>query len=132
MTELGQILTNLVNLVPDGLVAFFPSYSFLNALRAKWKETGVLDRWGQKKSVRYLDFHLQYPLMAVLQVFFEPQDGGSVETVLSEYTDAIRNKVSLSITFQERRLMFSINRSRIVNPPEHFCSQSLERNCPRD
>lgn len=75
MTELGQILSNLVNLVPDGLVVFFPSYSFLNALRAKWKETGVLDRWAQKKTV-----------------FFEPQDGGSVENVLTEYGDAIRNK----------------------------------------
>lgn len=51
MTELGQILTNLVTLVPDGLVVFLPSYSFLNALRAKWKETGTLERWGQKKTV---------------------------------------------------------------------------------
>jgi hypothetical protein len=51
MNELGQILANLVTLVPDGLVVFFPSYSFLNAVRAKWKETGVLDRLGLKKTV---------------------------------------------------------------------------------
>lgn len=51
MAELGQILSNLANIVPDGLVVFFPSYSFLNASRAKWKETGVLDRLGQKKTV---------------------------------------------------------------------------------
>jgi chromosome transmission fidelity protein 1 len=51
MNELGQILTNLVTLVPDGIVVFFPSYSFLNAVRAKWKETGILDRLGLKKTV---------------------------------------------------------------------------------
>jgi hypothetical protein len=51
MIELGQILSNLVNIVPDGMVVFFPSYSFLNALRIKWKEAGILDRLAQKKTV---------------------------------------------------------------------------------
>jgi len=54
MTELGQILSNLVNIIPDGMVVFFPSYSFLNALRVKWKEAGILDRLSQKKTVRNL------------------------------------------------------------------------------
>jgi hypothetical protein len=33
------------------------------------------------------------PPDVIPQVYFEPQDGGSVESVLSEYTDSIRNKV---------------------------------------
>ncbi|KAG9052955.1 ATP-dependent DNA helicase chl1 [Serendipita sp. 407] len=77
MSELGQILSNLVNIVPDGLVVFFPSYAFLNALRTKWKETGLLDKLALKKTV-----------------FFEPQESGGVDNVLQEYTTAIRRKTN--------------------------------------
>ncbi|PVF94648.1 DNA repair helicase [Serendipita vermifera] len=77
MTELGQILFNLVNVVPDGLVVFFPSYSFLFTLRSHWKESGLLDRLGQKKTI-----------------FFEPHEGGSVDTILRDYSSAIREKVT--------------------------------------
>jgi len=56
INDLGQILTNLVTIVPDGLVVFFPSYSFLNTARTKWKETGLLDRLGLKKPVFLLSF----------------------------------------------------------------------------
>lgn len=75
MDELGQILANLVNIVPDGMVVFFPSYNFLNALRARWGGNGTLERLKNKK-----------------KLFFEPQEGGSVDAVLQEYTDAIRLK----------------------------------------
>jgi Rad3-related DNA helicase len=62
ITELGQILFNLVNIVPDGLVVFFPSYSFLFTLRSHWKESGLLDRIGQKKTVVVLHSHFHSQL----------------------------------------------------------------------
>ena len=54
MDELGQILANLINIVPDGMVVFFPSYNFLNALRVRWGGNGILERFKQKKKVRVL------------------------------------------------------------------------------
>ncbi|KAG8817056.1 ATP-dependent DNA helicase chl1 [Serendipita sp. 399] len=75
INELGQVLSNLVNIVPDGMVVFFPSYAFLNILRTKWKENGMLDKFALKK-----------------MVLFEPQEAGSVEAILQEFTTAIRRK----------------------------------------
>lgn len=64
-----------MSIVPDGLVVFLPSYSFLNTLRTKWKESGLLDKLGSKK-----------------MVLFESQESTSVESVLKEYASAIRSK----------------------------------------
>ncbi|KAG8811441.1 ATP-dependent DNA helicase chl1 [Serendipita sp. 399] len=75
INELGQVLSNLVNIVPDGMIVFFPSYAFLNILRTKWKENGMLDKLALKKTV-----------------LFEPQEAGSVEAILQEFTTAIRRK----------------------------------------
>ena len=52
MIELGQVLTNLVNLVPHGLVVFFPSYAFLNAVKSTFQKTGLLEKLNLKKKVR--------------------------------------------------------------------------------
>jgi Rad3-related DNA helicase len=49
--ELGQIIMNLVNIVPDGMVAFFPSYSFLAEVRSVWEASGLLAKLGLKKKV---------------------------------------------------------------------------------
>jgi chromosome transmission fidelity protein 1 len=51
ISELGQILSNFVNVVPGGMVAFFPSYSFLNAVKAEWTISGIMDRLNTKKKV---------------------------------------------------------------------------------
>ncbi|KAG9003121.1 ATP-dependent DNA helicase chl1 [Tulasnella sp. 427] len=73
MAELGQLIMNFLNLIPDGVVVFFPSYSFLNSVKKIWDDSGVMDTLRSKKAV-----------------FFEPQDAGEVETVLREYAEAIR------------------------------------------
>jgi chromosome transmission fidelity protein 1 len=49
MAELGQLLTNLVNLVPHGLVVFFPSYAFLNSVKAAFQKSGLLEKLNLKK-----------------------------------------------------------------------------------
>jgi chromosome transmission fidelity protein 1 len=43
IAELRQILSNFINVVPGGMAVFFPSYSFLNAIKAElhvaqWKK----------------------------------------------------------------------------------------------
>ncbi|KAG8948205.1 ATP-dependent DNA helicase chl1, partial [Tulasnella sp. 408] len=73
MLELGQLLMNFLNFIPDGVVVFFPSYSFLHSVKKIWEENGLMTKFGSKKTV-----------------FFEPQEGGEVETVLREYAEAIR------------------------------------------
>jgi DNA excision repair protein ERCC-2 len=38
----GHLVKELARLVPDGLVVFFPSYIYLEAIVASWDEMGVL------------------------------------------------------------------------------------------
>ncbi|KAI0703917.1 DNA repair helicase [Earliella scabrosa] len=73
IAELGQILLNLVNIVPGGMVVFVPSYGFLHAVMEKWKASGTLEKLNAKK-----------------KIFSEPQESTQVDTVLREYAAEIR------------------------------------------
>ncbi|KAF9235161.1 DNA repair helicase [Melanogaster broomeanus] len=73
ITELGQLISNLCNVIPGGMVVFFPSYSSLNFAQKTWKTAQLLDKVGLKK-----------------KVFFEPQDSSTVELILREYAEAVR------------------------------------------
>lgn len=59
-------------MVPDGVVVFLPSYSFLDKVKAVWGASGLLKRLDERK-----------------QVFYEPQTSGDVETILRDYALAI-------------------------------------------
>ena len=47
----GRILIDMAASVPDGLVAFFVSYSYMEHIVSKWHETGVLQQVMQHKLV---------------------------------------------------------------------------------
>ncbi|EIW70152.1 hypothetical protein TREMEDRAFT_29466 [Tremella mesenterica DSM 1558] len=70
LAELGSVILSTVGLVPDGIVVFLPSYSFLDKIKHTW--TAVLPKLAEKK-----------------HVFYEPQTSGEVETVLRDYSLAI-------------------------------------------
>jgi len=47
----GRVLIDLCSCVPDGIVAFFVSYSYMEQIVAKWHETGVLQQVMRRKLV---------------------------------------------------------------------------------
>ncbi|EPY53150.1 ATP-dependent DNA helicase Chl1 [Schizosaccharomyces cryophilus OY26] len=49
--ELGRTLVNFTSLIPDGVVAFFPSFSYLQFITKVWKDDGTLERLQKKKQV---------------------------------------------------------------------------------
>lgn len=51
MDETGRILCNLCNVVPGGVVCFFPSYDYEKQVHAHWEKTGLLTRLAAKKKV---------------------------------------------------------------------------------
>lgn len=53
--ELGQLLINLVNVVPAGMVVFFSSYHILNTVRRLWMENKTLEKIGLRKKVSVVD-----------------------------------------------------------------------------
>lgn len=52
MDETGRILSNICNVVPGGVVCFFPSYEYLRRITSHWETTGTSARLASKKKVR--------------------------------------------------------------------------------
>ncbi|EGG02802.1 uncharacterized protein MELLADRAFT_38383, partial [Melampsora larici-populina 98AG31] len=72
LDDLGQSISNICNVVKDGIVCFFPSYAILDSLRDRWKTSGLLSRLENRK-----------------KVFNEPKSSADVETTLKDYASAI-------------------------------------------
>lgn len=45
----GQLLLEIANVVPDGIVCFFTSYMYLESVVASWYEQGIIDSLQKKK-----------------------------------------------------------------------------------
>ncbi|KIM88996.1 hypothetical protein PILCRDRAFT_812883 [Piloderma croceum F 1598] len=92
IAELGQILSNFINVVPGGMVAFFPSYSFLNTVKAEWTTSGTMEKFNAKK-----------------KVFLEPQETTDVESVLRDYAAACHtSKLSADKGAKGGALLFAV------------------------
>ncbi|XP_051473144.1 ATP-dependent DNA helicase DDX11 isoform X2 [Apus apus] len=73
MDETGRILCNLCNVVPGGVVCFFPSYEYEKQVYTHWEKMGLLTRLATKK-----------------KIFQEPKKANQVEQVLVEYAKCIK------------------------------------------
>uniref|UniRef100_A0A452GH71 ATP-dependent DNA helicase DDX11 n=1 Tax=Gopherus agassizii TaxID=38772 RepID=A0A452GH71_9SAUR len=73
VSTMGRILGNLCNVVPGGVVCFFPSYEYEKQVYTHWEGTGLLTRLATKK-----------------KIFQEPKKANQVEQVLAEYTKCIK------------------------------------------
>ncbi|KAL4355636.1 hypothetical protein AHAS_Ahas09G0006500 [Arachis hypogaea] len=72
MRELGLLLCNLVTVVPEGIVVFFPSFDYEGKVYELWGSSGIIERITRRK-----------------RIFREPRNNMEVESVLKEYKDAI-------------------------------------------
>jgi chromosome transmission fidelity protein 1 len=75
--ELGRALLNICTIVPDGVVVFFPSYSYLSSILSRWE---VIPSPGEKSILQRLE--------GKKALFKESKDLG-VEDVLRDYAQAI-------------------------------------------
>ncbi|XP_058046175.1 ATP-dependent DNA helicase DDX11 [Ahaetulla prasina] len=90
MEETGRILSNLCNVVPGGVVCFFPSYDYEKQVYTHWEKTGLLARLATKK-----------------KIFQEPKKANQVEQVLSEYAKCIK-RCNLTDGPMTGALLFSV------------------------
>ncbi|KAM8971856.1 ATP-dependent DNA helicase DDX11 [Pelodytes ibericus] len=74
MDETGRVLANLCNVVPGGLVCFFPSYDYQKRVQDHWEKMGLMKRLGLKK-----------------RIFLEPKKANQVDQVLAEYSKCIKH-----------------------------------------
>ncbi|XP_033762374.1 ATP-dependent DNA helicase DDX11-like [Pecten maximus] len=74
LDELGMLIQNVCQVVPGGVICFFPSYDYLKLVYSQWDETGFTQRIARKK-----------------RVFQEPRKSGQVDQVLAEFSTCIKN-----------------------------------------
>jgi chromosome transmission fidelity protein 1 len=79
MDELGRTLLNICTIVPDGVVVFFPSYSFLDTIAKRWSLPPPSSTSGNSIWQR---------LEGKKAMFREKKETG-VDEVLTEYAKAI-------------------------------------------
>ncbi|OUM58708.1 hypothetical protein PIROE2DRAFT_34546, partial [Piromyces sp. E2] len=77
LKELGQLILNVINVIPDGIVVFFPSYHYLNEVWEFWNNNNCLKQIGNKK-----------------RIFKEPRNSKLVEKTLNDYSQEINNNNS--------------------------------------
>ncbi|KAJ0238004.1 hypothetical protein HA466_0245130 [Hirschfeldia incana] len=72
--ELGLLMSNLVAMVPEGVIVFFSSFEYETQVHTAWTNSGILRRIMKKK-----------------RVFREPRRNTEVEAVLRDYKEAIES-----------------------------------------
>ncbi|XP_060891263.1 ATP-dependent DNA helicase DDX11 isoform X1 [Labrus mixtus] len=90
MDETGRILSNICNVVPGGVVCFFPSYEYSRRIVSHWEASGALTRLANKK-----------------KIFQEPKKANQVEQVLSEFSRCIQ-RCALDSSGLTGALLFSV------------------------
>ncbi|GJJ75783.1 chromosome transmission fidelity protein 1 [Entomortierella parvispora] len=78
MDSIGQSLVNVLNMIPDGVVVFFVSYSYM---------AQVLTRWGVKSGPTTTS--ILERIQAKKRVFVEPREATKADKMLKEYQDCI-------------------------------------------
>ncbi|ANM58698.1 RAD3-like DNA-binding helicase protein [Arabidopsis thaliana] len=73
--ELGLLMSNLVAVVPEGIIVFFSSFEYETQVHTAWSNSGILRRIVKKK-----------------RVFREPRKNTEVEAVLRDYKEAIESE----------------------------------------
>lgn len=55
MNELGQVLSNVCNIVPAGVVCFYPSYEYEQRMFEHFEKSGLIESLAKKKKVIQLN-----------------------------------------------------------------------------
>ncbi|CAJ0765351.1 15944_t:CDS:10 [Entrophospora sp. SA101] len=121
--ELGQVIVNYCNIIPDGVICFFSSYSYLEKVYKRFETNGILKRIEKRK-----------------KVFQEPRQANLVEKTLNDYNHHIhtnseshRGALLLCVVNGKMSVImvglpFANLSSNDLNEKMKFISQSKENN----
>lgn len=79
--ELGRAMLNICTVVPDGVVVFFPSYSYLDNITGHWARPPNPGAGNNEKSI--------WQRLEAKKALFRETREGTVDSVLEEYAKAI-------------------------------------------
>lgn len=125
----GALLVDMCKVVPDGLVAFFPSYIYLESIVTMWQEMGVLGQVLQHKLL-FIETPDNVETSIALDSFRAACDSGRGAVLLS----VARGKVSEGIDFTDHYgravIMFGVpyqyTESRILKARLEFMRENYQ------
>ncbi|KAG0370665.1 helicase C-terminal domain-containing protein [Gamsiella multidivaricata] len=83
MDGVGQSLVNILGMIPDGVVVFFVSYSYMAQVLTRWQAKSITAS-GAVASSTIMD-----RIQARKRVFVEPREASDADRLLKEYQDCI-------------------------------------------
>ena len=92
LDELGRVICNICNIVPGGLVIFFPSYAYETKVYDHFEKTGVLLRIERKKDI-----------------FREPKQALELDNVLKGYARSASKKGAVLLSVVGGKMSEGIN-----------------------
>ncbi|CAI7668065.1 unnamed protein product [Penicillium bialowiezense] len=103
ITDLGRTMATFCQVIPDGVVAFFPSYDYLSHVLSVWKKvnssgSSTFDLLARKKKILYDSRESAMTTDALLQEYTEAVESGSGALLLS----IVGGKLSEGINFSDR------------------------------
>jgi len=84
INSLGRTILNLCNIVPDGIVIFFPSYQYEKQVYECWQKNGIISNMEKKKKF--------------LREASVTEDATSLDKILHEYRNIIDHNFSQTAT----------------------------------
>ncbi|PLW58666.1 hypothetical protein PCANC_00154 [Puccinia coronata f. sp. avenae] len=100
----GTILIKYCKIVPDGIVAFFPSYFYTESIVAAWHDMGILKEVWKYKLI-FVETPDAVETSITLENYFRACDNGKGAVLLS----IARGKVSEGIDFDHNRLLLTLS-----------------------
>lgn len=74
LSSLGTSIVNLLRIIPNGVLVFFPSYGVMNNTIQSWQTTNIYSR-----------------MLKTKHCFTEPRSKNEMATLMSEFDDKVRN-----------------------------------------
>ncbi|CAG2063930.1 unnamed protein product [Timema podura] len=114
LNELGRLLINVCNIVPAGVVCFFPSYEYEKLVFQHLEKSGAIAKVALKK-----------------RIFREPKKASNVDEVLSEYSTTINeSKCTQDKNSCNGALLFSVVGSGKLHY-ENLCMKAVNQSIGR-
>ncbi|XP_050457953.1 Fanconi anemia group J protein-like isoform X2 [Cataglyphis hispanica] len=95
--ELGNLVLQVCDAVPYGVLCFFPSYSAMKKLLDRWKSNKTLDK-----------------LKKLKEIFVEPKNNEDFVTTMKAYCDVIKESSSKSFRVASGAIFFAVFRGKVA------------------
>ncbi|XP_043486503.1 Fanconi anemia group J protein-like isoform X2 [Polistes fuscatus] len=98
--ELGQLIVNIIEAVPHGVLCFFSSYIMMNNQITRWKVTNI---W--KNIQKYK------------KIFVEPRESSNLKDVMTQYREVINDTSEVNVDDNEGHsgaILFAVFRGKVA------------------